>query len=58
MVTIKWDPNEDKPDILIGDQTTWCVYNDGMPGNQRIKFAGIDPSGIRNSSISYLDKLR
>jgi len=50
----QWDPNEDKPDI-IGDKTTWCVYNDGMPGDQRIKFAGINPVGleIRQSLFGY-----
>ncbi len=29
-----WDMNEDRPDIL-GDVTAWCVYNDGVPVNQR-----------------------
>ncbi len=24
-----WDPTEDKPD-LIGEATTWCVFNDGQ----------------------------
>jgi hypothetical protein len=41
----QWDPNEDKPDI-IGDKMTWCVYNDGVPGNQRLRFAGINPVGL------------
>ena len=41
----QWDPNEDKPDI-IGDKMTWCVYNDGVPGNQRTRFAGVDPVGL------------
>ncbi len=41
----QWDPNEDKPDI-IGDKTTWCVYNDGVPGNQRTRFVGVDPVGL------------
>jgi hypothetical protein len=50
----QWDANEDKPDI-IGDKTTWCVYNDGMPGNQRIRFAGVNPVGleIRQSLFGY-----
>ena len=30
----QWDPNEDKPDIL-GDETYWCVYNDGVPSDER-----------------------
>ncbi len=38
-----WDPNEDKPDI-IGDETFWCVYNDGVPANQRLW--GSEPQGI------------
>ena len=29
-----WDKNEDMPAIL-GDVTAWCVYNDGMPPEQR-----------------------
>ncbi|MEE9450092.1 MAG: sialidase family protein, partial [Ignavibacteriaceae bacterium] len=27
-----WDPGEDMP-MLIGNETIWCVYNDGMPSN-------------------------
>ena len=30
----QWDPDEDKPDI-IGDESYWCVFNDGVPANQR-----------------------
>lgn len=30
----QWDPNEDKPDIL-GDETYWCAYNDGVPSEER-----------------------
>jgi len=30
----QWDPNEDMPDIL-GDETYWCVYNDGVPAQDR-----------------------
>lgn len=29
-----WDLNEDMPP-LIGDVIAWCVYNDGLPANQR-----------------------
>ena len=29
-----WDVNEDMPP-LIGDEIAWCVYNDGLPANQR-----------------------
>ncbi len=38
-----WDPDEDKPDI-IGDEAFWCVYNDGVPVNQR-RWLG-EPQGI------------
>ena len=38
-----WDPDEDKPDI-IGDEILWCVYNDGVPANQREW--GSEPQGI------------
>lgn len=47
-----WDPDEDKPDI-VGDITTWCVYNDGkMP---RVRFENIEPQGIeiRQSLFGY-----
>ncbi len=40
----KWDSNEDAPDLL-GDETAWCVYNDGLPKSQRI-WNTIDPLGI------------
>ena len=39
-----WDPNEDMPDIL-GDETIWCVYNDGVPANERI-YNDVPPQGI------------
>ena len=29
-----YDPDEDMPD-LIGDETVWCVYHDGLPVAQR-----------------------
>jgi hypothetical protein len=47
-----WDPTEDKPDI-IGEATTWCVYNDGQ--TPRIRFAGVEPIGIeiRQSLFGY-----
>jgi hypothetical protein len=41
----KWDPTEDKPDVLgMGSQTAWCVYNDGE--ENRIRFQGVEPRGI------------
>lgn len=39
-----WDPDEDAPDFL-GDETVWCVYNDGVPGAQR-RWNQVDPLGI------------
>ena len=41
----EWDADEDRPD-LIGDETAWCVYNDGQPGAQRTYFAGVEPQGV------------
>ncbi|MCH8032924.1 MAG: hypothetical protein IH950_04065 [Bacteroidetes bacterium] len=41
----EWDINEDRPDI-IGDLTTWCVFNDGQPSARRLRFAGVHPQGI------------
>lgn len=40
----RWDPNEDMPDIL-GDETAWCVYNDGISANNR-RFSDVTPKGI------------
>ena len=40
----KWDPDEDAPDIL-GDLTTWCVYNDALPSSQRYWTTSV-PQGI------------
>jgi hypothetical protein len=39
-----WDTDEDKPD-LIGDETVWCVYSDGIPSPQR-RWNTIAPLGI------------
>jgi len=30
----EWDADEDCPDLL-GDETVWCVYSDGIPSPQR-----------------------
>lgn len=38
-----WDLNEDMPPIL-GDEIAWCVYNDGIPANQRLY--NVSPIGI------------
>ena len=29
-----WDRNEDMP-MILGDETVWCVYNDGLPDSLR-----------------------
>ena len=39
----QWDPDEDKPNIIL-DETYWCVFNDGLPANQRRWQA--EPQGI------------
>ena len=39
-----WDLNEDRPDML-GDETLWCVYNDGVPSELRA-FKNMYPLGI------------
>jgi len=39
-----WDSDEDRPD-LIGDETVWCVYWDGLPTPQR-RWNTIAPLGI------------
>ena len=38
-----WDLNEDMPPIL-GDEIAWCLYNDGVPANQRLY--NVSPIGI------------
>ncbi len=40
----KWDEDEDRPD-LIGDETAWCVYNDGFAQSTR-RWNTIAPLGI------------
>lgn len=39
-----WDTNEDMP-ALLGDETIFCVYNDGVPYNMR-RWNTVDPQGI------------
>lgn len=39
----KWDYNEDRPD-LIGNETIWCVYSDGVP--RLIRRLPSNPLGI------------
>ncbi len=40
----KWDTDEDRPD-LIGDETVWCVYNDGLDPALR-RYNDVAPQGI------------
>ena len=40
----QWDWDEDCPDIL-GDETVWSVYNDGLPSEDR-QFTDVSPQGI------------
>ncbi len=40
----KWDPTEDKPDLL-GDMTAFTTYNDGNPSSER-RFTTMSPMGI------------
>ncbi len=40
----KWDPEEDKPDI-VGYYNYWTVYNDGIQKQLR-RFLDVDPLGI------------
>jgi len=48
-----WDLDEDKPDIL-GDETLWCVYHDGVPAIQR-RWNTVEPQGIeiRQTVFAY-----
>ncbi len=39
-----WDSSEDKP-ALIGDEMTWCIYNDKVPAGQR-RFTTVTSKGI------------
>lgn len=52
----KWDRTEDRPD-LIGDETVWCVYNDGVDPALR-RFNDVDPQGIeiRQSVFAFNSK--
>ena len=47
----QWDPDEDKP-LILGDETVWCVYNDGVPANQRW-WNTTGPLGIEIRQIVY-----
>jgi hypothetical protein len=49
-----WDPNEDMPDIF-GDETFWCVYNDGVPSSQR-RYNDVPPQGIEIRQTVFASK--
>ena len=40
------------PDLL-GDETAWCIFNDGQPGNHRAIFSASDPQGIEISQTIF-----
>lgn len=49
-----WDENEDAPEIL-GDVTTWCVFNDAVPSY--LRRYGSNPVGIEiQQSVFSFDK--
>lgn len=49
-----WDENEDAPEIL-GDITTWCVFNDAVPSY--LRRYGTNPVGIEiQQSVFSFDK--
>jgi hypothetical protein len=50
----KWDPNEDRPDLL-GDMTTWCVYNDSKQASLRT-FNDVNPQGIEIQQTVFAQK--
>lgn len=51
----QWDPDEDRPDLL-GDETIWCVFHDGVPSVQR-RWNTVEPQGIevRQTVFTYSD---
>ncbi len=51
-----WDPTEDMPDLL-GDETTWCIFNDGQPAELRTRFGGIPPQGIEIQQTIFASRL-
>ncbi len=48
-----WNQDEDAPDLL-GDETAWCVYHDGLPQAQR-RWSTVGPMGIevRQTVFAY-----
>jgi len=52
----EWDADEDRPD-LIGDETAWCVYNDGLNQSSR-RWTTEAPKGIevRQTVFAFASK--
>lgn len=48
----KWDYNEDRPDY-IGDNLIWCIYNDGLPSEDRRIYPRVSPLGIEIKQTVY-----
>ncbi len=49
-----WDENEDAPEIN-GSVTAWCVYNDGLPSNDRY-YNSVEPQGIEIRQTVWTNK--
>jgi len=43
-----WDRDEDMP-MILGDETVWCVYNDGVPDS--LRRLGVPPKYIEVASL-------
>ena len=50
-----WEPNEDMP-LIIGDETAWCVYNDGVPSEYR-RWDTVEPQGIEIRQTVFASSL-
>ena len=50
-----WDKSEDMP-ALLGDETIWCVYNDGVPARERR--TGVTPQGIEVQQTIFATDLQ
>ena len=49
-----WDKNEDMP-FILGDETVYCVYNDGMPAN--LRRWNSQPQGIEIRQTMFVSNL-
>ena len=50
-----WEKNEDMP-LLIGDETAWCIYNDGLPAEMR-RWGTVNPQGIEIKQTVFASDL-